>query len=241
MYKHPVAIVTGASRGIGKAIASGLAQAGHKTILVARSKDQLKLAAYELKNTLKLDESLVPDMCVLDVTDEKKAKETLKQVVTTYKRLDVFVNNAGAWLPGSVEASPAKLKGLFDVNLFAPYMFLQMVVPIMKKQGSGYIFNVASRAGKVGFIESGSYCATKFGLVGLNESLYRELAPLGIRVTALCPGWVHTDMATEAGAELPAEEIIQPEDLGKTVQYLLSLSAHACVKEVVLECGGSVA
>lgn len=104
----------------------------------------------------------------------------------------------------------------------------------MKQQQSGYIFNVASRSGKVGFAGSGGYSASKFGLVGLNESLYRELTPQGIKVTALCPAWVNTKMAREAGTPLEAGEMIQPDDLFETIRWLLNLSSGACVKEVVI-------
>ena len=124
---------------------------------------------------------------------------------------------------------------MLDTNLTAQFVFLSAVIPVMKEQKSGYIFNVASRAGKIGFAGSGGYSASKFGLVGLNESLYRELTPLGISVTALCPGWVNTNMAYEAGTTLKGKQMIQPDDLFKTIKWLLSLSPGACVKEVVLE------
>ncbi|HYQ58420.1 MAG TPA: SDR family NAD(P)-dependent oxidoreductase, partial [Draconibacterium sp.] len=90
-------------------------------------------------------------------------------------------------------------------------------------------------SGKVGFATSGAYSASKFGVVGLSEALYRELNPLGIRVTALCPGWVNTKMAYEAGTPLEGEQMIQPDDLFKTIEWLLNLSSGACVKEVILE------
>jgi len=129
---------------------------------------------------------------------------------------------------------------MLDTNLTAQFVFLQAIVPIMKEQKSGYIFNVASRAGKIGFAGSGGYNASKFGLVGLNESLYRELVPLGIRVTALCPAWVNTKMAYEAGSKLRQIQMIQPEDIFETIRWLLTLSLGACVKEVVIETPFSV-
>ena len=110
----------------------------------------------------------------------------------------------------------------------------------MKAQKSGHIFNVASRAGKVGFSGGGAYSASKFGLVGLSESLYRELNPLGIKVTALCPGWVNTEMAVDAGTPLESEQMIQPDDLFRTIEWLLQLSPAACVKEVILESPNSI-
>ena len=115
------------------------------------------------------------------------------------------------------------------------------VVPIMKKQGSGHIFNIASRAGKVGFAGKGVYGATKFGLVGLSESLYRELSEAGISVTAICPGWVNTELAQQGGTPLSEEDMIQPEDILKTIQWLLALSPNTRIKDVVIECNKSIA
>jgi 3-oxoacyl-[acyl-carrier protein] reductase len=112
---------------------------------------------------------------------------------------------------------------------------LKEVVPLMKKRGKGHIFNIASRGGKTGFAGEGAYDASKFGIVGLSESLYRELAGEGISVTAICPGWVDTEMAQQGGATLLREEMIQPEDIMKTIQWVLKLAPNTCVREVVLE------
>jgi NAD(P)-dependent dehydrogenase (short-subunit alcohol dehydrogenase family) len=158
----------------------------------------------------------------------------VNEVMKQYGRIDILVNNAGTHFGGSLDLPEQDFKSMMDTNLVAQLVFAQEVVPVMKKQQSGYIFNVASRSGKVGFAGSGGYCASKFGLVGLNESLYRELTPQRIKVTALCPAWVNTNMAQEAGTPLEAEEMIQPEDLFQTIQWLLNLSPGACVKEVVI-------
>jgi short-subunit dehydrogenase len=108
----------------------------------------------------------------------------------------------------------------------------------MKKQHGGTIINVASIAGKIGFADFGVYAASKFGLVGLNEALYRELSPLGIKVTALCPGWVDTDMAKDSG--LTKKEMISTSDLVSTVRWFLSLSPAAVVKDIIIECRTSI-
>ncbi len=235
MTDKPVAIITGASRGIGRAIAEGLAADGYKTILMARSKDTLKRVGFEMATKLSLDKALVPDLCALDVTDEAMVQSTLRQIVRTYGRVDVLVNNAGQWLGGSVDASTDQIRTLLDVNVLGPYVLLRAVIPLMKEQGSGYVFNVASRAGTYGFAGTGTYCASKFALVGLSESLHRELAPLGIKVTAICPGWVNTDMAVEAGTSLAAADMIQPTDIAQTIHYLLHLSPSVCIREIVLQ------
>ncbi|MFW6289705.1 MAG: SDR family oxidoreductase [Mariniphaga sp.] len=228
--KQKVALITGASRGIGKAVALGMAELGYQVVLTARNLSDLERVATEAaaKGGLK------PAVFEADITRESDVKQMMAQVLKRYKRIDVLVNNAGIHFGGSVELPLQDFKTMLDTNLTAQLMLLQFVVPVMKEQQSGYIFNVASRSGKVGFAGSGGYCATKFGLVGLNESLYRELTPLGIKVTALCPAWVHTGMAKQAGTPLEPEEMIQPHDLFQTIKWLLTLSPGACVKEVVI-------
>ena len=231
MQNNQVALITGASKGIGKAISFGLAELGYQTILIGRNKEDLESVLKEISKKGGNE----PAIFQLDITNTAEAKSIIKQIIEKYKRIDVLVNNAGIYFGGSSEISEDHFRKMLETNLTAQFIFLNVVIPVMKKQGSGYIFNVASRAGKVGFADSGGYSASKFGLVGLSHSLYRELNPHGIRVTALCPGWVNTKMAFEAGTILNEEQMIQPEDLFKTIKWLLSLSSGACVKEVVLE------
>ena len=123
-----------------------------------------------------------------------------------------------------------KLQSLLATNLVGPFKLLQEVVPKLLEQQRGLIINIASRAGKIGFAGWGAYGASKFGLVGLSESLYRELARSGIKVTTLCPGWIDTDMAKRGGSPLRTHDMIQPEDIMKTVRWLMSLSPAACVR-----------
>lgn len=231
-----VALVTGATKGIGKAIAFGLSELGYQMVVVGRAKTDLQ----KVSKTIKEKSGIAPRSFQIDITDSDAVKEMVVNVKSELDKIDVLVNNAGVYFGGTCDTSEADFRKMLDINLTAQFVILKEVVPIMKQQKSGYIFNVASRAGKIGFAESGSYCASKFGLVGLNEALYKELVPLGIGVTALCPGWVNTKMAVEAGTTLEEEQMIQPEDLFKTIQWLLSLSPGACVKEVVLEAPQSI-
>ena len=227
---NKVAIITGASKGIGKAISIGLAKMDYQTILIGRNLDDLK----KVKEKIAEKSRFEPNVFELDITDSEKVKETIGQVIQKFGRIDILVNNAGIHFGGSLDLPEEDFKKMLETNLTAQFVLLQEVVPVMKKQKSGYIFNVASRSAKVGFAGSGSYCASKFGLLGLNESLYRELTPQGIKVTALCPAWVNTNMAQEAGTPLQPEEMIQPDDLFKTIRWLLELSPGTCVKEVVI-------
>lgn len=226
-----IAVITGAGKGIGLAISNGLANLGYQTVMISRHAGDLKYAAEEIIRA----GGLAPLSIQMDITDTEKLVAAVKEIKQKYGRIDVLVNNAGIYVDGTLELSESDFKSMIDTNLVAHFNLTKEVVRLMKKQKSGYIFNIVSRSGKIGFSGTGGYSASKFGMLGLNESLYRELVPKGIRVTALCPGWVNTQMAFKAGTPLQEMEMIQPDDLFETVKWLLSLSAGACVKEVVLE------
>lgn len=231
MHNIKNAIITGATKGIGRALASGLAKLGYQTCIIGRNNNDLNSLSKQIIES----GALQPAIFQLDITNTGEVKNTIKKIIADFGRIDVLVNNAGIYIDGTADIEEADFRKLIETNLTAQFIFLHEIVPVMKAHHSGYIFNIASRAGKIGFAGSGAYSASKFALVGLNESLYRELVPLGIRVTALCPGWVNTKMAFEAGTPLQKDQMIQPEDLMKTIEWLLSLSPGACVKEVVLE------
>ena len=236
MPKKQVAVITGASRGIGRAVALGLAADGYKTILIARNEEKLNSVKEEIKKIVNNDESLFPETYALDITDHTKVKSIIKEIISNNKRIDVLVNNAGVWKEGSLDLPVDEYKEILDVNLVAPYAILREVVPVMQEQQSGYIFNISSRAGTYGFPHSGSYVSSKFGLNGLNESLYRQLAGHNVKVTALSPSYVNTDMAQEVGPTIIGDEMIQPEDIMKTVRWLLSMSPSVYIKNVIIEC-----
>ncbi|MFA8343588.1 MAG: SDR family oxidoreductase [Rhodothermaceae bacterium] len=232
-------LLTGANRGIGRAVALGFAEKGYKTILLVRDRKNLDNLDNEISDIVS-SKDLEADIYEVDLTDSEKLKNRVNEIVGKYQSIDVLVNNAGVYKEGSLEIHPEEYKKVLEVNLVAPYIILQEVVEKMKSQKSGYIFNVSSRAGKIGFRGTGTYSSSKFGLYGLSESLYRDLTVLGIKVTTLCPSWVDTSMAREAGCPLQAEDMIQKDDIMKTINYLLDLSPSAVVKEIMIECGKNV-
>ncbi len=236
MERFPIAIITGASRGIGKSISIGLAKEGYKTILISRSEGKLRQVKKEIDDILGNRNELSPEVLPVDITDFESSKKIIKQVIDKYKQIDVLVNNAGIWAKGSLETTEEKLSEVMNTNLIAPFSILKEVVPVMKEQKSGCIFNIASRAGKYGFPGSGTYVSSKFALIGLSESLYRELSEYNIKVTSISPSWVNTDMADEAGSVIAKEEMIQPEDITETIRYLLKLSPSTYIKDVTIEC-----
>jgi short-subunit dehydrogenase len=232
-----LAIITGASRGIGSAVAVGLARDGYRVALIARNEGNLN----KVYNMIKWGTpGAEPVVLPLDITDEAKTDSEIRKLNQTYGRIDILVNAAAIFMDGSLDEPVDNFRKMMETNVVAQYAILKTVTGIMKDQRSGYIFNLASRAAKYGFPGGGTYGATKFALVGLTESLYRELPPWGIRITSLCPGWVNTNMAKQAGTPLREKEMIQPEDLLHTIRYLLTLSETVCVKELVLEMKKSI-
>jgi short-subunit dehydrogenase len=233
-----LAIITGASQGIGSAIATGLANDGYRVVLIARNKQNLDKVHDEIMKSKA--NVLEPIVLPLDITDYAKVDDEIKKINQKYGTVDILVNAAAMFIDGSLNEPVENFKKIIEINVVAQYAVLKTVTEIMKIQQSGYIFNIASRAAKYGFSDGGIYGATKFAFVGLTESLYRELAPLGIRVTSLCPGWVNTEMAKTAGTPLKDEEMIQPDDLLNSIRYLLNLSENVCIKEIVIEMKKSI-
>ncbi len=231
MLAAPVAFITGAGRGIGRAVAHGLAKDGYNLTLVARSDEQLG----ETEQLILRD---FPDCrvmrCALDVADESAVERTVAQTISGFGRIDVLFNNAGQYLPGTWDVSSAEFENLWRVNLLGAANCIRSIVPHMGTRRAGYIINVSSICGLHGFAGVGVYSATKFGLRGLSESLFRELLPDGIRVTTLSPSWVNTEMSRHGPME--DNQKIQPQDVVNTVRYLLSLSSGACVSELVIQC-----
>ena len=232
-----VAIITGASRGIGANVAQALTSDGYVVVLVARSEDSLKQVVSQIVAEGNDKDSVV--FYALDVQDHQAIQEMVAEVRSKFGHIDLLFNNAGIDMWGTMDVSIEDFDKTIAINLRGAFSFLKAVVPIMESQNGGTIINVASRAGKIGFPEFGVYGASKFGLVGLSESLYHQLSNKGIRVTALCPGWVDTAMAKDSG--LKKEEMISTEDIVTTVRWLLTLSPAAVVKEVIIECRNSTA
>ncbi len=236
---YKTAIITGAGRGIGKSIAVGLAKLNYKTILISKNLANLEqtknLILKEIEN-----EKIVPDIFPIDLKDVYNLENRIKKIISRYDSIDIVVNNAGIYIPGSLDCTLDDFAEIQNINLFAPFILVKAIVEKMKSQKSGYIFNISSRAGKIGFARTGVYSASKFALAGFSESLYRELTEYGIKVTTICLGWVNTDMAYEANTPIQSSEMIQPEDIFKTINYLLTLSKSVAIKEIVIESGKSL-
>jgi 3-oxoacyl-[acyl-carrier protein] reductase len=220
-----VALVTGGGSGIGLAIARAFRDQGMGVAVCGRDKGRLERAAAELGEGA----LAVPT----DVADETQVEALFARVADYFGGLDVLVNNAGVGLWRPIDAvAPEEWDRVLDTNLRGAYLCARAAWPVLKGRGGGYIVNIGSVASKEGFGEGAVYSASKFGLLGLSESLREEGIPFGIKVTAICPGYVATPMVARSG--VPPEEMIRPEDVAATCLYLLSLSRMVSVPEVVM-------
>lgn len=229
--KKNAAIVTGASRGIGYAAATELASQGYSLGLMSLTEENIKKAAQDIR-------SLFPETKVItaafDVADGACTERFIGRVNVELGDVTVLVNNAGDYPTGTSTMPTDELQRLMDVNFLSATRFVQGVIPSMKKNGGGYIFNIASICGVEAFADVGGYCASKYALVGYSSSLAQELSSSGIKVTALCPSWVNTEKASRAS--LKPEEMIQTNDIALTIRYLLSLGPTASIRELVIHC-----
>lgn len=236
--QNKIAVITGASSGIGKAVATGLAHDGYRVCLLSRSKDALQKIANEIVKNNQLPSHLEPLIYECDVTNINLVNQTIENVIKKLGHVDVLFNNAGILRDGTLE-NVKDFTDMINVNLIGAFNILHAAVPHMKKRQQGYIFNLASLCGKIGYPGIGAYTASKFGLVGLSESLFNELASSNVKVTTICPSYVATDMVSHL--EYPPQNLmIQPDDILKIVRGLLLLSSQAWMKEIVVHCQATI-
>ncbi|XP_059480707.1 farnesol dehydrogenase [Neocloeon triangulifer] len=239
-----VAIVTGASSGIGAATAKKMVQAGMRVVGVARREDKIKSLAAELKSE---KGQLFAMAC--DVTKEEDIKRVVKWTRDVLGGADVLVNNAGVWYQAPfLESNGELLRKMIDTNMWGLIMFIKEVTLDIRERGvsDGHIVNIASIAGHrlLNCPGIGAYCATKHGVTVISEALRQELRDLGtrIRVTNISPGVVKTDLfsALEQN-QARAQEMFQvnphlhPEDIADGIIYALSTPPHVQVQEITIE------
>lgn len=227
------AIVTGASSGIGLAIARLLGEEGHALTIASRRPDKLEAAAEGLRA-----EGLEVNHVAANMASEEDIKAVVASHRERYGRLDVLVNNAGVGIGAAIEDTATKrLDMQLDVNIRSIVLFYRECTEMLKAAGAEHqraqVVNTASVAGKSGQGWLSIYAATKFAVVGFTESMNKELNGFGIKSCALCPGFVDTAMTEFVKGSVPAEEMIQPSDIAEAVRMLLRLSPACVIPELI--------
>lgn len=228
-----IAIITGASRGIGKTVALELSQLHYHVILISRSEKSLALLKDEIEKN-----GNTADYYALDVACHEKVNSTINHIINKFHSIDLLFNNAGVLTKGTLEISSIDVEEMIKINLLGVIHVGNCVASHMKQQKNGYIINMSSMAGKRGVVSNGIYSASKFGVLGYSESLYKELLPYGIKVTAICPSTVATDMTQSFQFE--PNLMIPTKDILKTILFLLSLDENTAIPEIMLQCSAFV-
>ena len=224
-----VAVVTGAGRGIGKAVSLMLARSGAAVVLAARSVAQLEAAREEIQKE-GAEALVVPT----DLTRNEEIERLVQRTLEQYGSIDYLVNNAG-WGKTApvVKASVEDWDRTLQVNLRAPMILARLVAPVLMEKRAGAIVNIASISAKAGEANTAAYSASKAGLLAFSESLYEELREYGIKVAAILPGFVDTPLIP-ATAKLDRSKMIRPEDVAQTVLFILTSSPNFCPVEITV-------
>ncbi|MCD7035638.1 3-ketoacyl-ACP reductase [Metabacillus sp. GX 13764] len=225
--KGKSALITGGARGIGRAAAVALAKEGVNIGLISTTVSNLEKAAEELNSY-----GVKVTYAAVDVKDGAAVSQAVEQIKGELGTIDILINNAGIGkFGGFLELSPEEWENIIQVNLMGVYHVTRAVLPGMIQQKSGDIINISSTSGERGSAASSAYSASKFGLMGLTESLMQEVRKHNIRVTALTPSTVATDLAKDANlTDGNPEKVMQPEDIAEIIVSQLKLNPRIFIK-----------
>jgi short-subunit dehydrogenase len=226
----PYAVVTGATQGIGKAVAEKFLKQGFSVAICARSKDDLDKASSDWSSNFPSSEILTFQA---DLGKKEEVNAFAVAVLTRFPQVDVLVNNAGLFFPGTFADEPeGQLESLMAVNLYSAYHITRRLLPVMKKMRSGHIFNLCSVASLQAYANGGAYSITKYALLGFSDNLRHELMPDNIKVTALMPG--ATWSRSWASAALPEQRLMKASDVADMIWAAYSLSPQADVEHITM-------
>ncbi|OXT16993.1 3-ketoacyl-ACP reductase [Bacillus sp. OG2] len=225
--KRKTALITGAGRGIGRAAAIAFAKEGISVGLLGRTLSNLEKAADELKEF-----DVKVSIAAADVQDSESVNKAVEKITSELGQIDILINNAGiAKFGGFLELSPQEWEDIIQVNLMGVYHVTRAVLPGMIERKSGDIINISSTAGQKGAPVTSAYSASKFAVLGLTESLMLEVRKHNIRVSALTPSTVATDLAIETNlTDGNPEKVMQPEDLAEYMVAQLKLNPRIFIK-----------
>ncbi len=226
----PVAVITGATKGIGKAIATKFLSEGFDVAVCARSTNNLRDLHDEWERQFPERKVFMQNV---DVSNKGQVKDFARNVLNNFECIDILVNNAGIFLQGTLAGEPEdQLENLMTTNLYSAYHLTRSLLPVMKKRSSGHIFNICSVAALQAYPSGGAYSISKYALLGFTENLRYELRNEGIKVTAISPGAVWSN--SWSGSGVAPERIMKPSDIADLLWTTYSLSKQATVEHIVL-------
>jgi len=227
---NKLAVVTGGSKGIGKAIVQRLAQEGFDIITCSRHEDELAAVKKAIDTTYP---DITLDYQKVDLSIKKEVKDFANYILDHHQALEILVNNTGIFLPGeSHNEEEGNLEKMIDTNLYSAYYLTRGIIEDMKRRTSGYIFNMCSIASLLAYKPGSSYSISKFALLGFNKVLREEMKPFGIRVSAILPGAVWTP-AWEA-TDVPSERFVPASDIAEALYSAYSMSGNTVVEEILI-------
>jgi 3-oxoacyl-[acyl-carrier protein] reductase len=224
-----VAIVTGAGRGIGKAVSVALARAGCRVVLAARTREQIETVQLEI-----ISQGGHALALPADLTVDEDIQRLVEATQTKWGAADILINNAG-WGKRApvVSANLTDWDQTFRLNLRAPMVLAKALLPNMIAKGEGAVINIGSVSGKTGEANGAAYSASKFGLIGFTQSLYEEVREHGIKVAVILPGFVDTPLIPP-NRQLDRSKMIQADDIAQTVLFVLTSPATSCPVEITV-------
>lgn len=223
-----VAIVTGASRGLGRAFAMMLASEGVFVVATARSKERLQQLQHDIES-----KGGQVHIIVADLTDPSSAQYIVSQTISTFGRLDILINNAGIAVQAPlIETSAEQWDQLMAINARAPFLLCKEAIPYMRTAGEGTIIQIVSVVGVKGYIHQGAYTASKHALMGMSKVLAQEVQADNIRVHTLLPGGVATAMIEQMRPDLKNSKLMAPEEIADLVLFLLTHRGNAVIDDI---------
>jgi NAD(P)-dependent dehydrogenase (short-subunit alcohol dehydrogenase family) len=227
MIKNKVAVITGGTKGIGRAVAEHLLREGANVFVCGRDKRQLKSAVGEMSALGRVE----GEIC--DVRSESQVEIMLEEAVRLFGGVDVLVNNAGVGVFGKTveELAPEDFKWVLETNLFGVFYACHYAIPLMKKRGGGHIINISSLAGQNAHPRMAAYNASKFALNGLTEAMMQEVRADNIKVSLICPGSVNTEFGSEDISDEKSWQL-QPADIAQLVVDLLNQNSRALASKI---------